>query len=153
MSLRHTVTDVGFKVLGATHRTVMRLPIGKLKFLQTGFGMPFVELHTLGRKSGQPRVTILTTPLHDEQRVVLVASKGGDDRDPQWYRNLTVNPDVEIHIEGEVRRLRARTATPQEKEELWPQILRVYRGYGSYQQRSGRDIPVVICEPVSAPAG
>jgi deazaflavin-dependent oxidoreductase (nitroreductase family) len=145
MNLRHSVTDIGFKVLGATHRAVLRLPLGN--HLKTGFGMPFVELHTLGRKSGQPRVTILTAPIHDDHRVVLVASKGGDDRDPQWYRNLTVNPDVEIHIDGQVRRLRARTASPQEKEEIWPQILRVYRGYGSYQKRTGRDIPVVICEP------
>ncbi len=150
MTLRHSVTDIGFKTLGTVHRAILHLPVGNMKFLQTGFGMPFVELHTLGRTSGQPRVTVLTSPIHDERRVVLVASKGGDDRDPQWYRNLTVNPDVEIHIEGQVRLLRARTASAQEKEELWPQILSVYRGYGSYQKRTGRDIPVVICEPRSA---
>jgi deazaflavin-dependent oxidoreductase (nitroreductase family) len=145
MSLRYSITDIGFKALGTTHRVVLGLSRGK--FLKTGFGMPFVELHTIGRKSGQPRVTVLTSPIHDERRVVLVASKGGDDRDPQWYRNLMVNPDVEIHIEGQVRRLRARTASAQEKAEIWPQILSVYRGYGSYQKRTGRDIPVVICEP------
>jgi deazaflavin-dependent oxidoreductase (nitroreductase family) len=144
MTLRNSITDIGFKVLGTTHRGIIHLSGGK--FLKTGFGMPFIELHTIGRKSGQPRVTVLTSPIHDEHRVVLVASKGGDDRDPQWYRNLTVNPDVEIHIAGEVRRLRARTASAQEKEELWPEILRVYRGYGAYQKRSSRDIPVVICE-------
>lgn len=147
MNLRHSITDIGFKLLGATHGTILRLFGGKL--LTTGFGMPFVELHTIGRKSGQPRVTILTSPIHDEHRVVLVASKGGDDRDPEWYRNLVVNPDVEIHIGGQVRRLRARTASAEEKEEIWPQILSVYRGYGSYQKRSSRDIPVIICEPRS----
>jgi deazaflavin-dependent oxidoreductase (nitroreductase family) len=131
MSVRHSITDIGFKVLGATHGAVIRLSGGR--FLKTGFGMPFVELHTIGRKSGQPRVTILTSPIHDAQ----------------WYRNLTVNPDVEIHIEGQVRRLRARTASAQEKEEIWPQILSVYRGYGSYQKRATRDIPVIICEPRS----
>jgi deazaflavin-dependent oxidoreductase (nitroreductase family) len=144
MNLRHSITDIGFKVLGTTHRVLLRSPAGKL--MKSGFGMPFVELHTIGRKSGQPRVTILTSPIHDEHRVVLVASKGGDDRDPQWYLNLKVNPDVEIRIDGEVRRVRARTASPQEKEEIWPQILSVYKGYGAYEKRSGRDIPVIICE-------
>ena len=64
------------------------------------FGMPGVELHTIGRKSGEPRTTMLTTPIHDDSRVVLVASKGGDDRDPQWYRNLVANPDVRGHHGG-----------------------------------------------------
>ena len=44
--------------------------------------MPAVELHTIGSKTGQPRSTMLTSPVHDDNRVVLVASKGGDDRDP-----------------------------------------------------------------------
>jgi deazaflavin-dependent oxidoreductase (nitroreductase family) len=109
--------------------------------------MPVVELHTIGRKSGQTRVTVLTAPIHDETKVVLVASKGGDDRDPQWYRNLTAQPDVEVLIEGKLRRLRVHTASAAEKAELWPQILRAYKGYGGYQKKAARDIPVVICEP------
>jgi deazaflavin-dependent oxidoreductase (nitroreductase family) len=89
---------------------------------------------------------MLTAPIHDATKVVLVASKGGDDRDPQWYRNLTVHPDVEILIDGETRQLRARTASAVEKAELWPEILRAYKGYGDYQEKAARDIPVVICE-------
>ena len=109
--------------------------------------MPVVELRTIGRKTGQTRVTVLTSPLHDEDRVVLVASKGGNDRNPQWYGNLTANPDVEILIDGQLRALRARTASTDERKELWPQILRAYAGYGAYQEKTDREIPVVICEP------
>jgi deazaflavin-dependent oxidoreductase (nitroreductase family) len=132
--------DVGFKFLNVSHRTVLRLSGGR--FLQTGFGMPVVELRTIGRKSGQPRVTLLTTPLHDDDRVVLVASKGGDESDPQWYRNLTANPDVEILVDGKTRKLRARTVSPDERSELWPQIVAVYKGYGDYQGKTADLNPV-----------
>jgi deazaflavin-dependent oxidoreductase (nitroreductase family) len=144
MSLQQSITDIGFKVVTESHRAILRLSGGRV--LHAAFGMPVVELHTTGRKSGQPRVTLLTAPLHDENRVVLVASKGGDDRNPQWYGNLTVNPDVEIVLAGQRRELRARTASADERAELWPQIVAAYKGYGGYQEKTTRHIPVVICE-------
>jgi deazaflavin-dependent oxidoreductase (nitroreductase family) len=85
--------------------------------------------------------------MRDDDRVVLIASKGGDDRQPDWYRNLVADPDIEITMDGTSRKMRARTATAEEKAELWPQITKVYSGYAGYQQRTSRDIPVVICEP------
>jgi deazaflavin-dependent oxidoreductase (nitroreductase family) len=142
---QQSITDVGGKVMNRTHRAILKLSGGRV--LQSAFGMPAVELHTIGRKTGKPRTTMLTSPVHDDDRVVLVASKGGDDRDPQWYGNLTVNPDVDIKIDGMTRRLRARTATPEEKAVLWPQIVAAYKGYGGYQKKTERQIPVVICEP------
>lgn len=93
---------------------------------------------------------MLASPIHDADRVVLVASKGGDERDPAWYLNLTANPDVEVTMNGETRKMRARTASPDEKAALWPDIVASYKGYAGYQEKSGRDIPVVICEPRSA---
>lgn len=144
MSQPRTPSDLGFKLLSTTHRALWRLSGGRI--LGKAFGMTVVELHTIGRKTGQTRVTMLTAPIYDATKVVLVASKGGDDRDPQWYRNLTVHPDVEIDIDGERRKLRARTASALEKAELWPQIVSVYKGYGGYQEKAARDIPVVICE-------
>src|ERR1700679_1757322 len=144
MTVRRTMIDAGFKALNTSHRTILRLSGGR--FLQSGFGMPVVELRTIGRKTGQPRVTLLTSPLHDDDRVVLVASKGGDESDPQWYRNLTVNPDVEILIDGQPRKPRPRTASPDERATLWPQIVAVYKGYGDYQGKTARAIPVIICE-------
>jgi deazaflavin-dependent oxidoreductase (nitroreductase family) len=144
MSLQQSVTDTGFKVLNAVHRTTLRLSGGRIG--RSGYGMSVVELHTVGRKTGQDRVTVLTSPIHDEDRVLLVASKFGDDRNPQWYGNLTANPDVEIVIEGQRRQLRARTATEEERQGLWPQILEAYKGYAAYQEKTDREIPVVICE-------
>ena len=103
------------------------------------------------RRSGagpaRPAPTMLTSPLHDENRVVLVASRGGADHHPAWYVNLTANPDVKVTMYGKTRPMRARTASPEEKAALWPEIVAVYQPYEGYQQRSSRDIPVVICEP------
>ncbi len=140
------VVDAGFKLMNLTHKAVLRMTGGR--WPNTLFGMPGVELQTIGRKSGEPRTTMLASPIHDESRVVLIASKGGDDRDPQWYRNLSANPDVQITMNGETRAMRARTASPDEKAALWPEIVAAYKGYDSYQKKAGRDIPVVICEPV-----
>ena len=79
--------------------------------------------------------------------MVLVASKYGDDRNPQWYGNLTAHPDVEMLIDGQRRELQDRTASADERKDLWAQILAVYKGYGAYQEKTDREIPVVICEP------
>jgi deazaflavin-dependent oxidoreductase (nitroreductase family) len=78
---------------------------------------------------------------------VLVASKGGDDRDPDWYRNLLAHPEIELTMAGRRRPMRARRASPAEKAELWPQVVAAYHGYAGYQRRTERDIPLVICEP------
>jgi deazaflavin-dependent oxidoreductase (nitroreductase family) len=147
MSRPRTLPDIGFKIMGLSHRAILRLSGGRI--LNSAYGMPVLELRTTGRTTGQVRPTTLTSPVFDDNRVVLVASKGGSDHDPQWYRNLQVNPDVEIVLEGKTRKLRARTASADEKAELWPQILGAYKGYGDYQAQADRDIPVVICEPRS----
>jgi deazaflavin-dependent oxidoreductase (nitroreductase family) len=76
-----------------------------------------------------------------------VASKGGDDRHPFWYNNLVAQPEVDLTIRGVTRPFRARTASSAEKAALWPRIVAAYPGYGAYQGRTERDIPVVICEP------
>jgi deazaflavin-dependent oxidoreductase (nitroreductase family) len=138
-------SDFGLKMMNRVHKAILKATGGRA--LSKPFGMPAVELRTIGSVSGQPRSTMLTSPVHDENRVVLVASKGGDDRNPQWYGNLTKNPDVELTFEGSTRKMRARTASAAEKEELWPQIVAAYKGYAGYQTKTQRNIPVVICEP------
>jgi len=83
-----------------------------LENLATQFGsMPALQLHTVGRVSGKRRSVMLTAPVHDDGCYVLVASKGGDDRDPDWYRNLVANPEVELTVQGTTIPMTARTAT------------------------------------------
>lgn len=139
------VKDAGFRLVPKLHRAILSVTGGKA--LNKIYGMPVLQLHTTGRKTGQARVTTLTAPILDDERVVLVASKGGDDRHPTWYLNLLANPEVEVTVGGENRLMKARVATPEEKAELWPKIVAAYKGYAGYQTRTDRDIPVIICEP------
>lgn len=141
------MADAGLKAMNATHRLILRASGGRL--LTSPFGMPAVELTVKGRKSGLPRTTLLTAPIMDSDKVVLVASKGGDDRDPEWFRNLVADPEVQVKLvaTGEVRKLRARVAGAEEKAAMWPTIVAAYKGYAGYQKRTDRDIPVVVCEP------
>ena len=145
MGLHQAVYDAFLHGTNQFHKAVLALSGGRL--MSTIGGMPAVELHTTGRKSGQRRSVMLTAPVYEPNRVVLVASKGGDDRDREWYRNLVANPDVDLEAQGTTRPMRARTATDDERAELWPKIVRAYRGYDAYQRRTDRQIPIVILEP------
>jgi deazaflavin-dependent oxidoreductase (nitroreductase family) len=145
MAAQKQSSGFGFKLMNRMHKGLLRISGGRI--LSSAFGMPAVELHTIGSKTGEKRSSMLTSPVHDDNRVVLVASKGGADRHPQWYGNLTKNPDVEITMKRQTRKMRARTASDEEKAALWPQIVSAYKGYGGYQQKTDRNIPVVILEP------
>jgi deazaflavin-dependent oxidoreductase (nitroreductase family) len=109
--------------------------------------MTVIELHTVGRRSGREHSTLLTVPVLESGRLVLVSSKVGDDRDPDWYRNILAHPEVDFTVARERKAAIARPATPEEASDLWPLVLLAYRPYGSYQRRSSRDIPLIICEP------
>lgn len=109
-------------------------------------GAPVMLVTTIGRKSGRR----LTTPLlylRDGDRVVTVASKGGMDHHPLWYRNMVANPAVDVQIGRDITAMRARTADASEKAALWPKLVAMYPDYAQYQARTTRDIPVVILSP------
>ena len=148
MRMPKQLIEPGAWMLENGHRALLKVSGGR--FPKTLLGMEPVELHVVGRKSGKRLSTMLSSPICDEERVVLIASYGGHDDHPQWYKNLTVNPDVEVTVNSSTRSMRARTASPAEKAELWPQVVSAYKGYGGYQKNTDRDIPVVICEPVPA---
>lgn len=104
---------------------------------------PVLLLDHVGARSGARR----TTPLiyvRDGDDVVIVASKGGHPKHPAWFHNLRANPDATVQIGGERRAVRARVATPAERERLWPMAVRAYSGYRDYQRRTRREIPLVI---------
>jgi F420H(2)-dependent quinone reductase len=109
-------------------------------------GVPVCLLTTTGRKSGLPR-TVPLLHMTDGDNVILVASQGGLPENPQWYGNVLADPDVSVQFGGTTRRMRARTATPEERARLWPQLTEVYADFDSYQSWTDREIPVVICEP------
>lgn len=137
--------DRAARLMSGTHQALFDVTDGRV--LGSVAGMPVVRLTTTGRRSGRPRSVMLTSPVQrDDGAVVLVASYGGDDRHPAWYRNLQADPEVQLVMRGQRFSAQARTATPEEKAELWPRVTAAYRGYAGYQRRTDRDIPLVICE-------
>lgn len=112
---------------------------------------PILLLDHVGARSGITR----TTPLayaEDGDELVIVASKGGHPKHPAWYHNLRAHPDTTVQVGSRRRRVQARVATPQERERLWPVAVAVYGGYAGYQERTPREIPLVILAPAERPA-
>ena len=109
-------------------------------------GPKMLLLDHVGAKSGAKRTTPLVYAT-DGEDVIIVASKGGYPRHPAWFHNLKANPDTEIQIGTERRRVHARVADADERARLWPKALAEYGGYDGYQRRAEREIPVVILEP------
>lgn len=140
-----SLADAGFRTASHLHAALLRLSRWHLG--ASIVGMPVVVLRTIGRRSGRSRSVVLSAPVVDGERVVLVASRGGADRDPDWYRNLVANPAVELTMHGTTRPMTARTADAAERAVLWPRIAGAYPEYARYQRRTSRVIPLVLCEP------
>ncbi len=132
------------KAVTALHRGVFDLTRGRL--LGRMVGMPVYKVTTRGRRSGLPRDTMLTAPLVDGDRVVLVASYGGHPTHPLWYQNILADPRIVLTGAGRRREITVRTANADERAALWPRVEAAYDGYRQYQTRTEREIPLVICE-------
>ena len=139
-------SDYLFKTMNAIHRGMLKISGGKLGWEVQH--MPALELTTVGRKTGQRRTVMLTSPVQEGPTIVLVGSRGGDDRHPAWFLNLQANPEVEVSWKGEpARRMRARIADPEERARLWPLVTADHKQYAGYQTKTQREIPLVLLEP------
>ena len=112
-------------------------------------GTTILILFTKGRKSGEQRSHALIFREH-EGAYLVVASKGGTDAPPAWFLNLQADPDVEVQVKGDRFRARARVATPEEKPVMWQRMAEVWPDYDEYQQKTSREIPVVVLERVGS---
>ncbi len=136
---------VVIRIMSLLNVFVFRLSKGRLGGRFLG-GAPVLLLTTIGRKSGKPR-TAPVLYLAEGDRFVIVASQGGFSTHPLWYRNLEGNPNVEIEIGGERKKMTAKRAGDAEKRMLWPKLVAMYHDFDDYQARTPRDIPVVILSP------
>ena len=110
-------------------------------------GSTVLLLTTTGRKSGNETTTPLIYDL-DGDDPVIVASKGGAPDHPGWYKNLQANPEVEVQVGTKKIKARARTATGEERARLWQKALEFWPPYADYQNKTERQIPVVVLDPV-----
>lgn len=138
-------SDFMLKTMNVAHRALLKVTFGKVGW-KVG-PMPVVELTTIGRKSGQERTVMLTSPVQLGDSIVLVASRGGDDHHPAWYLNLVANPNVTATLRGQTHPMTARVMSSTERAELWPQVTAAYKGYAGYQEKTDREIPLVALDP------
>jgi deazaflavin-dependent oxidoreductase (nitroreductase family) len=139
-------SDLVLKSMNRVHRTVLTLTGGRLGW--SAGSMPVLELTTKGRKSGQKRSVMLTSPLQEGDTIVVVASRGGDDVHPAWFLNLQADPDVEVSLKGApAEPMTARVANAEERARLWPRVAADYKNYAQYQKKTDREIPLVLLSP------
>jgi deazaflavin-dependent oxidoreductase (nitroreductase family) len=141
-------SNSSLKAMNSAHRFLQWATRGRAGWR---FGdMPVIELTTIGRRSGEQRSTMLTSPLLEGAAYVVVASRGGDDRHPAWFLNLRDNPHVDVVIAGGPRiPMLARVATAEERARMWPVITKRYTNYAGYQTKTKREIPLVLLEPAA----
>lgn len=134
------------KTIGTVQVFVYRLTGGRL--MNTFLGVKVAILGHIGRKSGELRRTPLLF-LEDGDKVVIVASKGGMSKAPQWQHNLDANPSAEIQIGANNRKMQARRASAVEETAYWPQLTALYPGFDEYRARVNgvRHIPLYVLEP------
>lgn len=136
-------SDRKLKNANAIHRAILKLSGGRLGW--NIVKMPVLELTTIGRKSGVARSVMLTSPIRHDGAIVIVASRGGDPTHPAWFLNLQANPAVTVKMRNmPVKAMTARVATPEERDELWPQVIYAHSGYADYQTKTDREIPLVL---------
>jgi deazaflavin-dependent oxidoreductase (nitroreductase family) len=141
--------DFQLKAMNAVHRFVRKVSAERLGWTVTG--MRVLELTTVGRKSGRPHAVMLTSPIELNGRLVVVASRGGDDHHPAWFLNLRDHPAVQVRTSGRLSTpMFARVATAEERAQLWPEIIAGHRNYAAYQSKTSREIPLVVLEPAPA---
>jgi len=139
-------SDAVLKTMNTLHRAVLKLSFGHLGW--DAGSMPVLELTTTGRKSGQLRSVMLTSPLQEGSTIVVVASRGGDDQHPAWFLNLRDNPEVTVSFKGgPPQPMRARPADTEERARMWPLVTADHKNYAGYQTKTDREIPLVLLEP------
>ena len=136
------------RTMTSLHARLYRLTGGRFLPRWAG-GTPVLSLTTTGRKSGQPRSTAIIY-VEDGETLVVMPSNAGSDDTPAWWLNLQANPEAEVQVKGERRRVRARRATEDEHDRLWPRLKESYSGFEAYQDFTDREQPIVLLEPLGS---
>ena len=133
--------DMDLSLFGDSHIEAYEATDGDTGYLWNG--APILVLTTTGASSGKERKHALIFGT-DGDDVVIVASKGGDPNHPQWYLNLAADPQVKVRVKGDRYDGVARTASGEERDRLWSAMNELWPSYDDYQERTDREIPVVV---------
>jgi deazaflavin-dependent oxidoreductase (nitroreductase family) len=110
-------------------------------------GAPLLVLHTVGARSGEPRSNIMMY-LKDGERYLVFASKAGADTSPAWYFNMRANPRVRVEVGDDAFEAEATELTGAERDDKFAEQARRFPGFGEYQNKTTRTIPVIALSPV-----
>jgi F420H(2)-dependent quinone reductase len=132
---------IAMKIIGTLHRELYRASRGKLG--KTFFGSPMLLLTTIGRRTGRPRTWPLTY-LPERERLIVIASNGGQPNHPAWYLNLRATPRVRVQLGERSCAMIAQTVEGDERARLWASVVEAYPVYAEYQRKTDRQIPVVV---------
>lgn len=136
-----TAAGLGFRAHVLTYQATHGLVGHRLP------GLPaMLLLDHVGARSGRRRTTPLVY-IRDGEDLVVVASRGGSRRNPAWFHNLRANPDTTVQVGSRRLSVHAHVATAQERRRLWPRVVDAFGGYAGYQERTEREIPLVVLEP------
>jgi len=139
-------SDLSLKAMNRVHRVLLGASGGRIGWRFSG--MPVIELTTTGRKSGQRRSTMLTSPYQENSTIVVVASRGGDDINPAWFLNLRDDPKVMVKLGPKPSvPMIAEIADADERARIWPIIASEHSNYAGYQRKTEREIPLVLLRP------
>ena len=138
-------SKVGPKVVPHVDRFVHKITGGRV--LLSGLYVPALMLTTTGRKSGLPRTVPIACFPHGDGFIV-VGSNYGREHHPAWSSNLLANPEATVEYRGKTFGVKAHLASPDEKAELWPKIIKNWPHFDTYTARSGRDIRVFVLNRV-----
>ena len=147
MDLRRRAFEIGW----AVHRALFRVSRGRFGTRRDRGrrGVGVLVLTTIGRRSGEPRRTPLFY-VADAGRLLVVPSNAGSDTPPAWWLNLQARPAAEVEIGRDAVAVRAREASSEEAERLWPVLTQRYEGWERYRREVRRELPIVVLEPTSA---
>lgn len=135
------------------HRGIYRVSGGRLGLRRPSpavFGM--MRLHTVGRKSGQPRVVILSY-LEDGPDLITMAMNGWEEPPPAWWLNLQAHPEASVDLPDGTRKVRAREAKGAEHDRLWAKYAALEQGgadLDAHARQRTRATPVVVLEPLAS---
>ena len=134
-------------LITAVHRFLYRASGGRVG-ARAG-RLTFLLLEHTGRRSGRHYLAPLLY-VEDGERLVVVGSNAGDDRDPAWWQNLKARPEASVQVGTRRLAVRARAAVGEERARIWRRLLEGWPQYARYQERTAREIPIVLLEPLRA---
>ena len=106
-------------------------------------GAAMILIHHVGARTGTVRVSPLRYFPQDDGSMLVVASKGGAPDNPDWFHNVRANPRFEVEVGTETFTVDAEELTHDERDEVWPALVAEAPGFGGYQDKTERIIPVV----------